>query len=169
MQPQSSQGPCLFDDRRSRPLRRLAGAALNAFAPGLRTMLPEPHPNADSMHYWAQAREGRLVLRRCADCGRSHFPPRNACPACWSERLGWIEASGRGTVYTFTVMHRAPLPEFAAAAPYVVALVDLEEGPRMMANIVGDDARGICLGERVEVCFEQRGEYRLPQFRRVHC
>ena len=128
--------------------------------------LPEPQPNADSMEYWMHARQGRLALRDCLQCGAKHYPPRGLCPACWSDRLQWVEASGLGRVYTFTVMHRAPMPAFVQRVPYVVALVDLLEGPRMMANIVGEDAREVRIGEAVQVCFEPRGEYRLPQFQR---
>jgi len=129
--------------------------------------LPEPRPNADSIEYWARAADERLVLRRCGACGMHHFPPRRLCPGCWSDRLHWSDASGEARVYTFTVMHRAPLPDFASRVPYVVALVDLAEGPRMMANIVGDDAREVRIGETVKLCFEQRGEYKLPQFHRL--
>ncbi|MPZ42299.1 MAG: hypothetical protein GEV05_02645 [Betaproteobacteria bacterium] len=135
-------------------------------APRMSEPLPQPRPDADSAHYWAQARHGKLVLRACTDCGRRHFPPRLACPYCWSQRLQWLDASGEGTVYTYTVMQRAPQPQWLARVPYVVALVDLAEGPRMMANIVGDDALGVAIGERVHVCFEDRDGAALPQFRR---
>jgi uncharacterized protein len=128
--------------------------------------LPQPHRDADSVHYWAQAQCGKLVLRECAACGRRHFPPRFACPGCWSSQLRWIEASGDALVHTFTVMQRAPSPEWRSRVPYVVALVDLAEGPRMMANIVGTDALGVAIGERVVLCFEDRGGQCLPQFRR---
>ncbi len=128
--------------------------------------LPEPSINADSIEYWQRAREGRLVLRACAQCGARHYPPRHLCPHCWSENLHWVEASGRGRVYTFTVMRRAPLPEFVASLPYVVALVDLDEGPRLLTNIVGANAQDVGIGEAVVVCFDARGEQRLPQFRR---
>jgi uncharacterized OB-fold protein len=128
--------------------------------------LPQPRPDADSAHYWAQAGLGKLVLRECSECGRTHFPPRLACPHCWSQRLQWLEASGLGTVYSFTIMRRAPQPCWRERVPYVVALIQLAEGPRMMANIVGDDALGVALGERVSVCFENRGGAALPQFRR---
>jgi uncharacterized OB-fold protein len=130
--------------------------------------LPQPKHDADSTHYWAQARRGKLVLRECVECGRRHFPPRLACPHCWSQRLHWLDASGEGTVYTFTVMHRAPEPPWLSRVPYVVALVDLVEGPRMMANVVGEDALGVAIGERVHVCFEDRNGAALPQFRRTH-
>jgi uncharacterized OB-fold protein len=128
--------------------------------------LPQPRADADSAHYWAEAARGRLVLRACNGCGKRHFPPRHTCPVCWSHELTWIEAAGEATVYSFTIMRRAPDPAWQARVPYVVALVDLPEGVRMMTNIVGDDAPGVEIGERVEVCFEARGEARVPQFRR---
>lgn len=131
-----------------------------------RAKLPEPRADADSIEYWSQACAGKLVLRRCTACGAHHFPPRHLCTACWSADHEWIEASGAGTVYTFTVMHRAPSPSFSGQTPYVVALVDLAEGPRMMANIVGTGACEIALGDPVRVCFEARGDHKLPQFAR---
>jgi uncharacterized OB-fold protein len=133
-----------------------------------RQPLPQQRVDADSSHFWSQAQRAKLVLRRCGACGRGHFPPRFACPYCWSQQLDWIEASGAATVYTFTVMHRAPSAYWAARTPYVVALVDLAEGPRMMANIVGERALDVAIGERVELCFEDRGGFTLPQFRRAH-
>jgi len=128
--------------------------------------LPEPTVNADSIEYWRRAREGSLILRACARRSATHYPPRALCPRCWSERLHWVEASGRGRVHTFAVMRRAPLPQFVARLPYVVARIDLDEGPRMLANIVGDDALGVEIGEVVALCFEPRGEQQLPQFQR---
>lgn len=129
--------------------------------------LPPPRTNADDAAYWEAAGRNILLLRRCAACGRPHFPPRSQCPGCWSDRLEWIPASGRATVYTYTIMRRAPLPEFAPQLPYVVALVDLTEGVRMMANIVGAGALDVAVDDPVELCFEERGGARLPQFRRV--
>lgn len=131
------------------------------------TEYPAPVSNADAAPYWEAARRGELLLKRCVDCGHRHFPPRHLCPKCWSERLEWIRAGGMGTVYSFTIMHRAPMPAFAKRVPYVVALIDLDEGPRMMANVTGDDALATRIGDRVSVWFEERGEgARLPQFRR---
>lgn len=130
--------------------------------------LPVPEPNADSRPYWDAAREGRLVVRQCRACGQRHFMPRGQCPACWSDDLEWIDCSGFGTVYSLSTVHRAPTPDFAGIAPYVVALIDLDEGPRMFANIVGAGAREASIGERVQVAFERRGEsMALPQFRRM--
>ena len=131
--------------------------------------LPAPVVNADSAPYWEGAREGRLLLQRCGDCGALRFFPRYLCTACGSDRVEWAEASGRGTVHSFTIVHRAAFPEFQARTPYVVALIDLEEGPRMMTNIVGDDALEVAIGDAVIVEFEARGTKgaKVPQFRRA--
>ncbi len=129
--------------------------------------LPLPVANPDSAPYWEGARADRLLIRRCRSCGALHFMPRHLCPHCWSEDLEWIDASGRGTVHSFTVIRRAPMESFVGRVPYVVALVDLEEGPRMMSNIVGEDALETRIGDPVRVCFEDRGGgAKIPQFRR---
>lgn len=128
---------------------------------------PLPRVNADFESYWAGAREGRLLLKRCRDCARAHFPPRWLCPYCSSTNVEWQESSGEGAVYSFTIMRRAPLPVFAPKLPYVVALVDLDEGARLMSNIVGPSALEVCIGERVSVFFEKRGEFAVPQFMRT--
>lgn len=134
----------------------------------LSEQLPIPPENPDSAPYWQAAREERLVMQRCDDCGHIRFPPRLLCPSCHSAGTRWVELSGRGRVASFTVMRRAPAPAFQARVPYVLALIDLDEGPRMMANIVGDDALEVALDEPVTVCFEARGPdgFKLPQFRR---
>lgn len=130
--------------------------------------LPAPIANADSQVYWAAARERRLVIRKCMACGELHFMPRHLCPICWSDRLEWVDAKGSGSVYSFTIVRRASDPAFAALVPYAVALVDLDEGPRMMANIVGTDALDVKIGDRVQVEFEDRGDGALlPQFSRA--
>ena len=130
--------------------------------------LPAPVSNPDSAPYWNGAREERLMIRKCCACSALHFMPRFLCPSCWSEDLEWIQSSGRGTVHSFTVIRRAPMEIFASRVPYVVALVDLEEGPRMMTNIVGANALETRIGDRVSVCFEDRGEgAKIPQFQRT--
>lgn len=130
--------------------------------------LPKPVANADSHPYWSAARERRLVIRKCKDCGELHFMPRNLCPACWSDQLEWIDAAGTGRVHSFTVIRRASDPAFASLVPYVVALIELDEGPRMMANILGDGALSVRIGDPVRVTFEDRGEGALlPQFERA--
>lgn len=108
------------------------------------------------------------MVQRCRDCGSLRFFPRYLCTTCASDATEWVEVSGRGRVHTFTVINRPPSPEFAALVPYVVALIDLEEGPRMLTNIVGEDAMEVAIDDAVAVTFEARGDdFKLPQFKRV--
>jgi len=131
--------------------------------------LPFPElRTAEARHFFAAAAQGRLELQRCAACAKIWFYPRPACVACGAEQYAWIVASGRGRVHSHSIVHRAPSPEFRDRVPYVVALVDLAEGPRMMANVVGEGALEVSIGDALELTFEDRGEGRkLPQFRRI--
>lgn len=132
------------------------------------TTLPVPVANADSLTYWNAAREDRLVIRKCKGCGELHFMPRHLCPHCWSDQLEWVDAKGTGSIHSFTIVRRASDPAFASLVPYVVALVDLDEGPRMMANILGPDALSAAIGDRVQVGFQARGDdAKVPQFTRL--
>lgn len=129
--------------------------------------LPLPIANGDSREYWAAANQKRLVIRRCNDCSETHFMPRLLCPNCWSDRLEWVDAKGEGTVHSFTIIRRAPAPAFRDQVPYVVALIDLAEGPRMVTNLLGEDALDVQIGDRVTATFEERGEGGfVPQFKR---
>ncbi|MCK7626281.1 OB-fold domain-containing protein [Streptomyces sp. RS10V-4] len=112
-----------------------AGGAARAAAPAARFDLPEV--DDFTRPYWAAAAEGRLLLRRCraAGCGAVHHYPREFCPSCWSEDVGWEPATGRATLYTWSVVHRNDLPPFGGRVPYVAAVVDLAEGPRMMTEV----------------------------------
>lgn len=130
--------------------------------------LPRPVANADSQAYWDAARDRKLLIRRCKACGELHFMPRHLCPSCWSNDLEWIGAKGTGQVHSFTLIRRASAPAFASRVPYVVALIDLDEGPRMMANVLGGDALQVAIGDRVTLTFEDRGDGALiPQFERA--
>jgi uncharacterized OB-fold protein len=130
--------------------------------------LPVPVANADSLPYWNAARERRLLIRKCSACGALHFMPRYLCPSCWSDKLEWVQSRGHGVVHSFTVIRRAPAPAFAALVPYVIALIELDEGPRMMANVVGEGALEVHIGDSVDVTFEDRGDgAMIPQFTRV--
>lgn len=130
--------------------------------------LSAPVTNGDSKPYWDAALERRLVIRKCKACSDVHFMPRYLCPNCWSDQLEWVDAKGTGRVHSFTVIRRAPLAEFAAKAPYVVALIDLDEGPRMVTNVVGEGALDVKIGDRVTVTFEERvGGAMMPQFVRT--
>ncbi|MFB6899944.1 Zn-ribbon domain-containing OB-fold protein [Streptomyces hydrogenans] len=107
-------------------------------------MTATPDIDAFTRPYWDAAAEGRLLLRRCRACARPHHYPREFCPHCWSEDVDWEAASGRATLYTWSVVHRNDLPPFGERVPYVAAVVDLAEGPRMMTQVVDvpeDDLR----------------------------
>jgi len=126
---------------------------------------PLPHPDPLTAPYWAAAREHRFVLPRCEACLAHHFYPRSVCPHCGSPRIAWQEASGRGTVYTYTIIHRAPSPAYVADVPYAVAVVALEEGPHLMTNIVDCAPDAISIGMPVRVAFRDvSAEVTLPVF-----
>ena len=94
------------------------------------------HPMVDSENapFWKAAREGKLLIKRCTSCKKDFYYPRGACPHCWSDKTEWKEASRKGTIYSYSVVHQNPAPPFKELCPYGVLLVDLEEGPRMMVN-----------------------------------
>src|SRR2546425_12289239 len=117
-----------------------------------------PTPDGDSQHFWDGAREGRLLIKRCRSCGRAHYYPRPFCPYCWSDEVEWEEASGRATVYTYSVVYQNDLPPFGERVPYVAAVVDLEEGPRAMTNVVDCELDALEVGMPVEVTFRELNE-----------
>lgn len=116
---------------------------------------PAPEPSAYGEPFWAAAREHRLVIQHCPRCDRLQHFPRPWCTACLNDRMEWTDASGLGTVYTFTVVRRHPHAAFAVRLPYVLALVDLDEGVRIHTNVVGCDPDAVHVGQRVRVCFEE--------------
>jgi uncharacterized protein len=125
-----------------------------------------PTIEEESRPFWDAAREGRFLIARCSDCGRPHHYPRPFCPFCWSENVQWEDASGRATLYTFSTVFVNDLPPFKDRLPYVAAVVDLEEGPRVMTNIVDCDPAQLRVGQPVEVCFQPlTDEITMPVFR----
>jgi uncharacterized OB-fold protein len=131
--------------------------------PGRPKAVPVPTP--ETQQFWDGAAAGELRIQRCADCGTPFFYPRTSCPFCASANIEWFTTSGRATLYSYTITHRAA-PGFEDDAPYAIAVVQLAEGPRMMANIVGvpNTPDNLVLDMDLEVTFEQRGDVRLPQF-----
>lgn len=126
---------------------------------------PLPQPTRITQPYWDAAREGRLVIQQCAHCKARQFFPREFCTACLSADLDWIECSGKGAVYTYTINRRGAGAAFGERVPYVVAAIDLDEGVRMMANIVDSPPEAVRIGSRVRVCFERvSDDIALPQF-----
>jgi uncharacterized OB-fold protein len=125
-----------------------------------------PTPDSSTQPWWDATRQGRLLIKRCRSCGRAHFYPRPLCPVCWSEDVEWEQASGRATLYTYSVVYVNDLPPFRERVPYVAALVDLDEGPRMMTNVVDCAADELHIGMPLQVTFRvETDEVTLPVFR----
>jgi len=124
-----------------------------------------PTPTAETQPYWDGLKAGRLRLQRCADCGRVRHYPRPVCDACYSMNVGWIDASGRGTVHSWTITHYAFHPGFKEDLPYTLLTVDLEEGVRMNAQARGIDTTALRVGLPVRVGFERvKNDLTLPVF-----
>ena len=129
---------------------------------------PLPIPNEDTKPFWDGLKEHKLRIQKCSQCGQFRFPPRIICPYCMSLESEWVEVEGRATVYAFTVVHRAYTPAYESELPYVVAIVELEEGVRLVTNIVGCKPQQVAIGMRVELSFEDvTPEFTLHRFRPV--
>jgi hypothetical protein len=120
--------------------------------------IPAPPVNPETKPFWDAAAEGRLLIKRCRSCGQAHYYPRAICPFCFGDTTEWLPASGRGTVYSYSVMRRVPVP-------YAIAYVTLEEGVTMMTNIVDCDLDAIRIGQAVQVVFRPtEGGPPVPMF-----
>ena len=131
---------------------------------------PLPAITTEAKPFWDAALQNRLVMQRCNDCRAWIWTPRPMCNECGSERIEWTPMSGKGSVYSFTVIRqvvgRAASKAFEPDIPYVVAWVDLDEGPRMITNIVGCPVEAVQLGMKVSVVFDKASdEIRLPKFK----
>ena len=127
------------------------------------TRIPLPTPSPLSRPHWEGCREGVLRVQRCSECGDFVFIPRIGCPRCLRETLEWVESSGRGTVYSHSVVHRPQRPEFEA--PYIVAIVELEEGWHMLTNLIDCEIDDVRIGMNVEVAYRKMSdEITLPYF-----
>lgn len=115
---------------------------------------PLPRIDEESKGFWEACQRRELVVQRCGACGALRHYPRALCPNCLSDQVEWLRCSGRGTVYTFTVTHQNQAPGFRDALPYVLAYVELEEGVRMLTNIVDCPPESVRIGMPVEVVFE---------------
>lgn len=129
---------------------------------------PLPTPTEDSQPYWEGCKRHELLIQRCEECGHYRFPPSVLCPKCMSMNTKWTKASGKATVYSWTIFHQLYHPAFEEDIPYNVAIVELEEGPMMHTNIVGCRNEDISIGMPVEVVFEDvSDEIALPMFKPV--
>lgn len=122
------------------------------------------YANADSQSYWVAAAEARLILQHCAECGHVQFPPRHVCEKCWSGSVDDRDSSGLGVIESITVVRRAPIAAFRDKVPYAVAAVRLDDGPRMITNLLGAGALDAQIGDKVAVTFTNDERGPLPQF-----
>jgi uncharacterized OB-fold protein len=120
------------------------------------TDLALPRPTELSRPFWAAAREQRLVLQKCGACGAFRWTPQILCRRCLAEAFDWIEVSGKGTVYSFTIVHRAPTPAFET--PYLLVVVELDEGPLMLTRLIDCAFEDAAIGQCVEVCFTRASD-----------
>ncbi len=126
--------------------------------------IPLPRPTELSRPHWDGCREGVLRVQRCGACGGYVFIPQPLCTHCQSDELDWVESTGRGTLYSFTTVHRPQRPEFEV--PYTVAIVELDEGFHMLSNLVECEPEAMQIGMRLEVAFRRvSDEITLPMFR----
>lgn len=124
-----------------------------------------PIPTPETQHFWDGTKAGELRLQRCDACDHVYFPPRPFCPSCASRKVSVFPASGKATLYSYVINHRPPAPGFTP--PYAIAVVTLEEGPRMMANIVDcpQTPEALVLDMPLKVTFEKLDDaITLPQF-----
>lgn len=131
-----------------------------------------PLPNLkdlDTRAFWRATKDKRLTYQQCGDCGALVFHPRRHCTGCLGGTLQWRISAGLGAVYTYSIVRQSYHPFFRQQAPYAVAWIDLDEGPRLVSNLVGvaDPARDIKIGMRVKVCWEEHETLCLPLFQPV--
>ncbi len=127
---------------------------------------PLPTPTELSAPFWDGCRQGMLRVQQCRRCQALVFVPRPMCPTCQHTSLDWTDSGGKGSVYSFTVVHRPPRPAFAV--PFVVAIIELDEGWYLLSNVIGCDPDAVHVGMTVEVAFTDMDEtITLPLFRPV--
>ena len=115
---------------------------------------PLPRVTADNAAFYEGLKAGELRLQKCGDCGRFHYPPGPVCPDCFSDAVEWTKTSGRGTVSSWVVVHKGWFPAFEADIPYNVVQIELEEGPRLTANVVDIAPDALKIGTKVEAAFD---------------
>ena len=127
---------------------------------------PLPLVNEDNAPFWKYCRQAELRMQKCGNCGHVRFPASVVCPRCHSMEAQWVKLSGRGRVWSFVVYRQAYHPAFKDDIPYSVAIIELDEGPRMESNVVGCDMDDISIGMPVEVIFDDvTEEFTIPRFR----
>jgi uncharacterized OB-fold protein len=128
----------------------------------------QPVVEEESRAFWEGLRDSRLLIKHCTACGAFHYYPRPFCPTCWSDDVEWYEASGRAAVYTYSTVYVNDLPPFGPQVPYIAAVVELDEGPRMMTRLVDCTKDDITLGMPVQVTYaDLDDELKIAVFRPV--
>ena len=130
---------------------------------------PIPKPTPETKPFWDAAKQHKLLIQRCSDCAQHYFYPRPLCPHCLSRNVVWVEVRGRGRLHTFVINHRGPR-NFPLPAPFIIGIVELDEGPRILTNIVGIEAdpAAVRCDMPVEVVFaDLTAEIALPHFRQI--
>ena len=131
---------------------------------------PKPLPviTEDSRPFWEGCRQGKLLLQYCDACQHYQFYPRLYCMQCSSDSLRWVQASGRGTIYSYTIIHQNKSPEFVHDTPYNVAIIQLEEGPRLLSNIVDSPLSDLRVDLPVTIVFDPVSDtISVPRFRPI--
>jgi uncharacterized OB-fold protein len=132
------------------------------------TKKPLPHLDEENRWFFEACARHELTLQKCSSCGTVRFYPRALCPSCTSSKTDYVRASGRGRVYTFTVTHQNQAPGFRDELPYVMAYVELDEGPRILTNIINTPPGEVKIDLPVEVVFEDIDEnFAIPKFQRI--
>ena len=127
---------------------------------------PMPTTSGETRPYWEASRRGQLLIQRCDSCDEYQFYPRGICVSCFTPNIKWVQASGKGTVWTFTITRQNRAPGFAEDVPYVLALVELEEGVKMFTNIIDCPPQDVHIGMPVEVTFRQASDQMtVPYFK----
>jgi uncharacterized OB-fold protein len=121
--------------------------------------LRDPSLNPGDKEYFDAAADGKLMIKKCGACGEHHYYPRSLCPFCFSDKVSWVQAKGTGTIYTYSVTRRG------TPVPYAIAYVTLDEGPKMITNIVDCDLDSVKIGQKVKVVFKKtEGGFSMPMF-----
>lgn len=126
---------------------------------------PLPVPAPESVPFWEAAHEHKLMVQKCGSCGHLRFPPAAHCPECLSADHDWIEVSGRGRVFSFVTYQRLYNKGWEGEIPYIVALIELDEGPRLLSNLTGIDPKDVTCDMPVKAVFDDvTPEVTLPKF-----
>lgn len=128
---------------------------------------PVPVADAVTAPFWEATKEGKLMVQRDIDTGKVFFYPRERSPFSLSDRLEWVEVSGKARIYSFIVVRQPGNPAFAPDVPYIYAIVQLDEGPRMNGNVLGIPIEDVEIDMRIEVFFEARGDQMIPQWKPI--